>query len=386
MSLPSCCLVSHTLQQGVGPADANRLLAAELAKRGHRVSLCGLNDPAAPAVRAEEMDICGTPLPALHIPQAMGWDERGKAFGGFLEEQRPDFTIVRFIPYSLNPKGIVWKASDTLSKVLRGMAVIWLVDEIWLREGSASLKHRMVGALQRYSILRLLKGVKSRRIYTNNRFNTRMLRQRGVDAETLRLFGNIPVVAPDGGEWLFHEFRKAGAPITPENRGQWLVLGNFGVFHSDWEPAAFLSELRDRARQHGRQVCIAGIGGLGGYEDHWRNVAKTWSGDFRFLHFGRRKEAEVSHFLQSVDFGLTTNPFHLVGKSGTCMAMLDHGLPILVPRIATYDDPAEFPAHLVLRCGDRIGDEIFSPRKAPAPDPQLPRAVDELIAAMSEGR
>ena len=382
MSNPSCCLVSHTLQQGVGPADANRLLASELARRGWRVSLCGLNDSTVPAVRAEEMNIYGTPLPTFRIPQTMGWDERCEAFRGFMEQQQPGFVIVRFIPYSLNPKGIVWKASGSLPKVLRGLAVIWLVDEIWLGEGS--IKHRLTGTLQRYSILRLLKGVKSRRVYTNNRFNTKRLREYGVDAETFRLFGNIPVIAPDDGEWLYRELEKAGVPITPENRGEWLVLGNFGVFHSDWQPAAFFSELRDRARQHGRQVAIVGIGSLGAYRDYWQEVAKTWGGDFRFVHFGLREEAEISLFLQSVDFGITTNPYHLVGKSGTCMAMLDHGLPLLVPRISTHDDPAEFPAQLVRRCGDRIGDEIFAPRTAHAPDPRLPRAVDELIAAMSD--
>ena len=155
MSIPSCCLVSHTLQQGVGPADANRLLASELARRGWRVSLCGLNDPTVPAVRAEEMNIYGTPLPTFRIPQTMGWDERCEAFRGFMEQQQPGFVIVRFIPYSLNPKGIVWKASGSLPKVLRGLAVIWLVDEIWLGDGDSTIKHRLVGLLQRQAILRL---------------------------------------------------------------------------------------------------------------------------------------------------------------------------------------------------------------------------------------
>ncbi len=386
MSVPSCCLISHSLQQGVGPADANRLLAAEMARRGWRVSLCGLNDSSIPTVRTEEMNICETSLPALQIPQVMGWDDRCEALRVFLEQQQSEWVIFRFIPYSLNPKGIVWRASISLPKVLLGTKVLWLVDEIWLGGGSASLKHRLVGALQRYCILRLLKGVGAKRVYTNNRFNTKLLRQREVDAETMRLFGNIRVSAPDWGEWLFREFGKSGVPITSENRGQWLVLGNFGVFHSDWEPTAFFSQLRDRAKQHGKKVCIVGIGSLGSYKDHWQKVAEAWSGDFRFLHLGLRDETEISHFLQSVDFGLTTNPYYLVGKSGTCMAMLDHALPIIVPKISTDDDPAEFPAHLVLRCGERIGDEIFAPKEARTPCPRLPQAVDELIAVMSDRR
>ncbi len=386
MKAPSCCLVSHTLQEGVGPADANRLLAAELAKRGYRVSLCGLNDSSTSAVRAEEMDICGVSLPTLHIPRAMGWRERCEVFGRFLEEQQPGHVIVRFIPYSLNPKGIVWTAANTLPKVLQGRAVFFLMDELWLGEGPTTLKHWLVGALQRISILRMLKGVRPRRIYTNNRSNTKVLRRRGVEAETLRLFGNIPVAAGDGGEWLFGEFETAGIPITPANRNQWLVLGNFGIFHPDWKSGPFFSSLKKRAAAHGKQVCVVGIGGLGACKDHWQEVAGTWGGEFRFLHLGRRDAGEVSRFLQSVDFGITTTPYFLVGKSGTCMAMLDHGLPIIAPRIAADDDPTEFPEQLVLRTGDEPGDAIFAPRGRSVPDPQLPRAATELISAMSADR
>ena len=385
MTLPSCCLVSHTLQNGIGPADANLLLASELAKRNHRVSLCGLSDGRRTLVESEIRLIHEQPVNALHIPNAISWEIRCDAFRNFLAEQKPDFVIIRFIPYSLNPKGIVWKAANFLPEVLRDRSVLWLVDEIWLGEGPASWKHRLVGLLQRYSILRLLKATRKRLVFTNNHFNTKALQRRGVNAKTLRLFGNIPVVPSDHGQWLFHEFEKAGFPITSTNRSQWLVLGIFGVFHSDWNPDAFLSELEEQAARHGRQVCIVGVGSLRSYEAHWDNVSKKWAASFRFMHLGCRDEPEVSRFLQSVDFGLTTNPYYLVGKSGTCMAMLDHGLPILVPRITPCDDPTEFPAHLVLRCGNRIGDEVFLPGDAFAPDPQLPRAVDELVTAMASG-
>ena len=257
------------------------------------------------------------------------------------------------------------------------------MDEVWLGTGPTRFKHRVVGMLQRHSILRLLAGVKPARIYANNRFNTNVLRAQGVDARTLRLFGNIRVASADDGAWLYREFANAGLPITPSTRSQWLVLGNFGLFHSDWQPDVFLSRLRDHARKHERKVCIVGIGSLGFYESHWQTVAARWGEDFHFLHLGRREDVEVSRFLQSVDLGITTNPFHLVGKSGTCMAMLDHSLPIIVPRISEADDLTELPADLLLRCGDQPGDEIFTPRTRRAPDPQLPRAVDELVGAMS---
>lgn len=383
MTSQSCCLISHSLQKGVGPADANLLLAAELTRRGYRVSLCGLNDDGASQLRTEEADVDGMEIHALRIPKSLNWETRCKAFRGFLDEQQVSSAIIRFIPYSLNPKGIVWNAAQHLPKTLQAREVIWLMDEIWLDERTRNPKHRLTGALQRFAILRLLRRSPRRRVYTNNHFNAKTLQRFGIDAEPLRLFGNIPVAPADNGEWLYREFEKAGVPIAPANRGEWLILGNFGVFHSDWKPDAFFSALKDRARQHGTRVCMVGIGSLRSYEDHWRNVSDSWNEHFHFLHLGCRTEAEVSRFLQSVDFGLTSNPYYLVGKSGTCMAMLDHGLPILVPRISDQDEPAEFPASLVLRCGNRVEDDIFAPRPSRQPAPQLPEFASQLIAAMT---
>lgn len=383
MTPASCCLLSHTLQKGIGPADANLLLAAEFTRRGFPVSLCGLSDPTRSTAHTESRLIGSVTVPALHLAASQDWSGRCEAFRDFLDAHGSDLVIIRFIPYSLNPKGIVWKAANLLPKVLEGRAVLWLVDEIWQGEGSTNLKHRLVGWLQRYCILRLLKASPSRLVFTNNHFNTKTLRRHGVPAKTLRLFGNIPVVKADGGTWLFDQFAKAGILITSANRGQWLVLGVFGVFHSDWQPDTFLANLKELAAQHERQVCLVGVGSLREYKAHWKNVSETWAATFPFLHLGCREEFEVSLFLQSIDFGLTTNPCHLVGKSGTCMAMLDHGVPILVPRTNADDDPTEFPAHLVVRCGEGIPAEVFARRRKLDPDPQLSRAVDELVGAMS---
>ena len=84
MTPASCCLVSHTLQNGIGPADANLLLAAELTRRGHPISLCSLSDPTRSAPHTESMPIGGITVPALHLAASQEWTERCKAFRDFL--------------------------------------------------------------------------------------------------------------------------------------------------------------------------------------------------------------------------------------------------------------------------------------------------------------
>jgi hypothetical protein len=55
------------------------------------------------------------------------------------------------------------------------------------------------------------------------------------------------------------------------------------------------------------------------------------SGLFTFEILGRKSEEDISALLQTVDFGVSRVPANLIGKSGTAIAMLEHGLPIWIP-------------------------------------------------------
>ena len=45
-----------------------------------------------------------------------------------------------------------------------------------------------------------------------------------------------------------------------------------------------------------------------------------------FTLFGELDEDEISQYLLALDYGLTSTPWDLVGKSGTIAAMVEHGL------------------------------------------------------------
>jgi hypothetical protein len=47
---------------------------------------------------------------------------------------------------------------------------------------------------------------------------------------------------------------------------------------------------------------------------------------------GEKTPEEISRLLQNLDFGIATHPWALAGKSGAVAALLDHGLPVVVPR------------------------------------------------------
>ncbi|MBT3468577.1 MAG: hypothetical protein HN467_04560 [Opitutae bacterium] len=66
------------------------------------------------------------------------------------------------------------------------------------------------------------------------------------------------------------------------------------------------------------------------HRNRWKEIQKKYSGDWLIHSLGPQPEENVSHYLHSLDFGLTSTPWDLVGKSGTIAAMVEHGLPVII--------------------------------------------------------
>ena len=61
-----------------------------------------------------------------------------------------------------------------------------------------------------------------------------------------------------------------------------------------------------------------------------REIKSKYAGDWLFHSFGELDEDEISQYLLALDYGLTSTPWDLVGKSGTIAAMVEHGLPVII--------------------------------------------------------
>jgi hypothetical protein len=105
-----------------------------------------------------------------------------------------------------------------------------------------------------------------------------------------------------------------------------------GSLYPVWSPEPLFSGIAEAAARAGRRVAIASIGRLGPGEQLFAQMAARYAGRFSFAALGERSPEEISTFLQSIDFGIATTPWSLIGKSGTAAAMLDHGVPVVVTR------------------------------------------------------
>jgi hypothetical protein len=159
----------------------------------------------------------------------------------------------------------------------------------------------------------------------------RLLANHGISARVLPLFGNVPIGDGDALDWLGPRLASAGCHAAHEREAWWLCA-MFGTLHPCWPPEPLLGRLRRAAAACGKRVALISAGRLGPGERLWDALAAEYAGDVPMVKLGEQPESRVSAVLNTVDFGIATTPYALLGKSGTAAALLEHGLPVIVNR------------------------------------------------------
>ncbi len=268
------------------------------------------------------------------MPAASRWADRLPAAQNWLDQHAADWLSLQFVPYGFHRKGVVEGLGVKLADL--GGRRRWHVmfHELWIgAEQGARLRHRVIGWAQRRAVLSLVDSLSPAMIHTSSSVYRALLASAGARAAVLPLCGNIPVSEDADAGWFAGEVDRLGAPaeVTASRADCWW-FGLFGSLHPVWSPEPLFGYLEDAAGRTGRRPCIASVGRLGPGESLWRAMQARYADRFFFAALGERSAAEVSAFLRSIDFGIATTPWQLIGKSGTVAAMLDHGLPVIVSR------------------------------------------------------
>ncbi len=309
--------------------DYTRSLAQECIRQGHKCCLVALNDRY--VLEPATTDNAG--LKTLRLPALMPWSQRIQAAHEVLTAFAPDWVSLQFVPYAFHPKGFVYGLGHRLRPLLAGRRVQVMFHELWLGEAEdASPKHRLIGTLQKALVLQMLKQIKPQVVHTSNDAYVGILARQGITATRLRMFGSIPIKAQKGDEWLFAEVGKAGAEINESNRANFWLAGFFGALHPVWPPEPLIGRLCQAAAETGRRLVLLSAGQMGGGEALWAQMAARYAPDVTFVCLGSQPVARVSEYFNSLDFGIATSPWSLIGKSSSVAAMLEHGLPVIVNR------------------------------------------------------
>jgi hypothetical protein len=371
MNLLFVCTSLQPGRDGVG--DYTRLLASGCADAGHTCALLAINDEhATQPVRHETQRERGHSFPALRLAPTQTWTERFQHAEAFVAAHPPDWLSWQIVPYGFHPKGILPDSAYEFTRLGQGRNRQVMLHELWIGLSLGEpFKNRVYGFLQRRALEEFIRQLAPALIDTTNPAYRTALIRRGITPGILPLCGNIPVEpmppAPGGAEW---------------------VGGIFGTVHPQLDPHPCLDALSNAATAAKRSLRIVGFGRLGAHGDKLFAQLKThYAGRIAFENLGERPSGEISRLLQSLDFGIGTHPWALIGKSGAVAAMLDHGLPVIVPRddwaLRTPPTPPPLRDPLVVRLSDTPPEHMAAwiARRRP-PGSRLPAVTSAFLARL----
>ena len=275
-----CFITGQKEFKQCGITDYVELLAKELEKFGHEIERYFINK------ECEEL---------TDLPDA-------------------DLYSFQFAPYAYATNGIPNQVLKCLSRKLQKQKVHVNFHEIWVGAyPRANWKERGIGWLQKNLILAFIKKCNPGWITSSNAAALDRLKQLGIPARFLYLFGNIPF--------------SANSKATP--KGQTHKVAFFGTPYADfpyYKLGEFFSTL---SKTSGKKLEIILIGRQreDAGSDHLYSLCKE--NKFLIERTGELSTNLISQQLHKCSLGVSTTPYDVIGKSGATAAMFEHGLPVL---------------------------------------------------------
>jgi hypothetical protein len=200
-----------------------------------------------------------------------------------------------------------------------------MIHELWV-DPQASLKNNLLAFVQKHLLRWILSELAPRLVHSTNHYYTYLLASIRRKSSILPLFSSIPV--------------QPLRSVSDLNHRRWTFVF-FGSIHPEWEPQETLGALARASLEFGiSSLSFTSIGHAGDYgRKLWLKLASTMPQWIKFTQLGPLPASEISLHLQNADWGISTTPSHLLGKSASVAAMLAHQLPVIVPRLEKIDGP-----------------------------------------------
>jgi len=363
-------------KDGVG--DYTRLLAEECRRAGHRVVTVAINDRFIAHEGPQEIGA----VPSLRLDAARPWPERVADAQRFLDDAEIDTVSLQYVGYSYQPKGWPLQLGAQLAPLIRDRRLHLMFHELWIGDQAGEpLKDRLIGIVQKWAALRVIRRLRPVAVASSNAAYVAMLERCGVEAQVLPMFGTLAVAAPPERDWLFARVR-AAFPEMMRREDLWIVA-MFGALHPVWPPRPIFDVLAAGAAAVGRKLVVVSAGRLGAGEELWTQIQRDFGDRVHFLRLGEQPPQIVSEFLHSADFGLSTSPWEIVGKSASTACMLDHGLPVIVNRddvrLTRHDSPPLHPQ--LVRMDATLAERLPLLVRKPAA-PSVQRVAAQFLAQL----
>lgn len=317
--------ITGTFEKGKdGVADYIAMLATECFKQGCTCAVLALNDL---KLGMESFHETKEGYFVLRLASSVEESKKISLSKSFVTDFNPDWISLQLVAFAFHPRGFIFGLPHLLKSIVPANAKFHIMfHELWT--GLASnhpFREKVYGTVQKWALQLLWNKCKPDLAHVSNNVYYSKLKQYGLPVRLLPLPSNIPVQGnPDFG-WIYSELS-----MSREQREKSLVLLLFGSIHPGWDISAFLNKVQSYATP--KRVLILSVGSQGYGSAVWTKMTEYQGPNLRLLKLGFRSDKEVSDLLHFSDLGVTTNALSLLGKSGTAMAMIEHGLPIVATR------------------------------------------------------
>lgn len=318
-------------KDGVG--DYTRILAAQLIRQGARVSIIAINDRYVDephgqmgSWQSEVQEFDGLVLPVLRLASSLPWNLRVRLLQASLDDLRPQWISLQYVPYAYSKKGIPLMLPLRLKWLKGNHRWHVMFHELWIGITSSSpFSHKATGVFQRQVVRLLLSSIKPQVLSTSNPLYQYLLEKIGKRAERFPLFSNIQIDDRQSG-WMTSILEELG--IATDTRKLFIIAGMFGSCYPDYPLEKQVQYLSELANEQGKRLAILAIGGGVGTGLEWEQKIRRTSPGLVTKHLGRAETAKISAFLLCLDLGIPATPIEYLGKSGTAAAMVHHGVQV----------------------------------------------------------
>lgn len=326
-----------TLEPGKdGVGDYARTLAAELTEAGCQVRLVAAYDKYATTLRETSQQQVETAVSTLRIPYATPMHERMQALQGVVDDFKPDWISLQYVPYAYNLKGLPLAFALALGRLRYTGRWHFMFHELWIdHRGLRSPKDSLISGLQRLAVTLLNRSLRPVVRHTHVPEYQQKLSDLGISTLPLPLFANV-APAPNQS--------RNSAPEKMERMT--FRLGFFSQMKMKPGVLEFIAELETWLAEQRRPLEIRLIGGA---PQRVQSAAATLRDRFpatKVSTTGFLPIEAISNELAALDLGLSPVQYHTIGKSGTVAAFLSHRVPVAAPWV-TFDRPSFFTPELM---------------------------------------
>lgn len=324
-----------TLEQGDGVGDYTRRLAEALIGRSYQIAIVAINDAYVVDQRTNVIIIENKELHLMRLPNSWPSSQRIKIAVDWAREFGADWLSLQYVGFGFDQYGLPRELLSLKALLGNKVKLQIMFHELWCgMAATASYKERLLGAFQKGFLLLLLRKLSPDKVFTNTLHYAEQLQRLGTRPQVLPIFGNIPL-GDYGSDEIWDElvseqdFRSVlGQP------DKWLVVGFFGTVYTNPGIRSLLQIVHQAAEQSERKLGIISLGKNRGA------AVKSLTNDLANVsHWstGSLSIEMLNRVMQIVNLGVMTTLAAGLNKSGSAVAWLERGVPLLVsPEDSTY--------------------------------------------------